>query len=120
VASQVELMTVRDATTGQEQQVAHLLVRTPTKKPRDMKVTAEQKAINRTINTIRVRAEHCIEWAKNWAILVTQFRCSHAIDTSIRHVVCGLVNQQTARWQKAQRTEATYCAETLICCMLIR
>jgi hypothetical protein len=57
-----------------------------------------------------VRVEHCIGWAKNWAILATQFRCSHEIYTSILHVVCGLVNQQTERWQKAKQAEAAYCA----------
>jgi hypothetical protein len=110
VAAQVELVTVRDATTGQEQQVARLRVQTPTKKPRGGELADEQKASNRTINTVRVRAEHGIGWAKNWAILATQFRCSHTIYTSVMQVVCGLVNLQTRRWQEAKHAEAAYCA----------
>jgi hypothetical protein len=110
VAAQVEPVTVRDTTTGQTQQVARLRVQTPTKKPRGGELTDEQKADNRTINTVRVRAEHCIGWAKNWAILATQFRCSHTIYTSVMHVVCGLVNRQTERWQEAKQAETAYCA----------
>jgi hypothetical protein len=110
VAAQVETVTVRDAMTGQTQQVARLTVQTPIKKPRGGDLTDEQKAYNRTINTVRVRAEHCIGWAKNWAILATQFRCSHAIYTSVMQAVCGLVNQQTQRWQEAKQAEAAYCA----------
>jgi hypothetical protein len=110
VAAQVETVTVRDATTGQAQQVACLTVQTPIKKPRGGELTDAQKAYNRTINTVRVRAEHCIGWAKNWAILATQFRCSHAIYTSVMQAVCGLVNQQTQRWQEAKQAEAAYCA----------
>jgi hypothetical protein len=110
VAAQVETVTVRDATTGQTQQVARLRVQTPIKKPRGGELTDEQNASNRTINTVRVRAEHCIGWAKNWAILATQFRCSHTIYTSVMQVVCGLVNRQTERWQEAKRADAAYCA----------
>jgi hypothetical protein len=110
VAAQVELVTVRDATTGQEQQVARLHVQTPSKKPRGGECTDEQNAWNRTLNTVRVRAEHCIGWMKNWAILATQFRCRHAIYTSVMHAVCGLVNLQTQRWQEAKQAEAAYCA----------
>jgi hypothetical protein len=110
VAAQVETVTVRDATTGQAQQVARLTVQTPIKKPRGGELTDEQKAYNRTINTIRVRAEHCIGWAKNWTILATQFRCGHEIYTSVMQAVCGLVNQQTQRWQEAKQAEAAYCA----------
>jgi hypothetical protein len=110
VAAQVETVTVRDATTGQAQQVARLTVQTPIKKPRGGELTDEQKAYNRTINTVRVRAEHCIGWAKNWAILATQFRCGHEMYTSVMQAVCGLVNQQTQRWQEAKQTKAAYCA----------
>jgi hypothetical protein len=110
VVAQVETVTVRDATTGQTQQVARLRVQTPIKKPPGGDLTDEQKAYNRTINTVRVRAEHCIGWAKNWAILATQFRCSHTIYTSVMQVVCGLVNRQTERWQEAKQAEAAYCA----------
>jgi hypothetical protein len=110
VAAQVEMVTVRDATTDQAQQVARLHVETPIKKPRGGELTDEQKAYNRTINTVRVRAEHCIGWAKNWTILATQFRCGHEIYTSVMQAVCGLVNQQTQRWQEAKQAEAAYCA----------
>jgi hypothetical protein len=110
VAAQVETVMVRDATTGLTQQVARLHVQTPIKKPRGGELTDEQKASNRTINTVRVRAEHCIGWAKNWAILATQFRCGHEIYTSVMQAVCGLVNQQTQRWQEAKQAKAAYCA----------
>jgi hypothetical protein len=110
VAAQVDLVTARDATTGQEQQVARLHVRTPIKKPRGGERTDEQNTWNRTLNTVRVRAEHCIGWMKNWAILATQFRCRHEIYTSVMHAVCGLVNLQTQRWQDAKHAEAAYCA----------
>jgi hypothetical protein len=57
-----------------------------------------------------VRVKRCIGWAKNWAILATQFRCAHTIYTAVMEVVCGLVNQQTKRWQNANQTEEAYCA----------
>jgi hypothetical protein len=59
---------------------------------------------------VRVRAEHCIGWMKNWAILATQFRCQHEIYTSLMHAVCGMVNLQTQRWQDAHPAEPAYCA----------
>jgi hypothetical protein len=67
-------------------------------------LTDEQKAFNRQLATIRVRVEHCIGWAKNWAIIATRFRCAHSIYTLVMQVVCGLVNRQTQRWQAAQAT----------------
>jgi hypothetical protein len=37
----------------------------------------------------------------NWAIIATRFRCAHSIYNLVMQVVCGLVNQQTQRWQAA-------------------
>ncbi|NJP06108.1 MAG: transposase family protein [Chloroflexaceae bacterium] len=87
-----------------------LTVRTPHKKPRGGELTEAQKAENHAINASRVRVEHCIGWIKNWTILATQFRCDHAIYSLVMQVVCGLVNQQTKRWQEAKQAEAAYCA----------
>jgi hypothetical protein len=86
--------------------VPRLTVQTPTKKPKGGELSDEQRAFNRALGAIRVRIEHCIGWAKNWAILATRFRCGHAIYTSIMRTICGLVNLQTARWQAAK----AYCA----------
>ena len=102
LAGQVPLVVVRDATTGSEQLVPRLVVQTPYKKPRGGELTAEQVAFNTALGALRVRVEHCIGWAKNWAILATRFRCAHAIYTSIMRTVCGFVNVQTARWQAAK------------------
>lgn len=109
VATQVELVTVRD-TTGQEQHVPRLTVRMPHKKPRGGELTDAQHAANRAINTLRVRAEYCLGWAKNWAILEIHFRYAHDIYASIMQAICGLVNRQTHRWQAAKEAEAAYCA----------
>jgi len=104
LAQQVSLVTVRNAETGEEQQVPRLTVKTPIKKPKGQELTDEQKAFNRQLGAIRVRVEHCIGWVKNWAIIATRFRCAHSIYTLIMQVVCGLVNWQTQRWQAAATT----------------
>lgn len=102
LAKQVSLVTVRDVQSGAEVQVPRLTVQTPFKKPRGQELTVEQKTFNQQLNALRVRVEHCIGWAKNWAILATRFRCAHVIYTSIMQTVCGLVNWQTQRWQAKQ------------------
>ena len=99
---QVEIVTVRNPDTGEEQQVPRVTVKTPCKKPPDGALTEAQKAFNQGLNSLRVRVEHCIGWIKNWAIIRTRFRCAHDIYTLIMQVVCGFVNQQTERWQTAQ------------------
>ena len=105
--SQVSLVTVVNPATGEEQLVPRLTVQTPFKKPKGGELTQEQKVFNRQLNSVRVRVEHCIAWAKNWAILATRFRCAHSIYTPILRTVFGLVNAQTQRWQAAK---AAYCA----------
>ncbi len=102
LAKQVDLVTVINSETGEEQEVARLLVQTPFKKPKGGELTEDQKAFNSALNAIRVRVEHCIGWAKNWAILATRFRCAHSIYSSIFRTICGLVNFQTQRWQAAK------------------
>ncbi len=110
---QVQVVTVRDPVTGAEQSVPRLTVQTPYKKPKGQELTDKQRAFNHALNAVRVRVEHCIGWAKNWAILATRFRCAHTIYTSIMQLVCGLVNVQTHRWQAAKAAnpaQAAYCA----------
>lgn len=102
LAQEVTLITVRDAETGAEQQVARLTVKTPFKKPKGGALTEAQEAFNRQLGAIRVRVEHCIGWVKNWKVIATRFRCAHAIYTAILRTVCGLVNWQTERWQAAK------------------
>lgn len=102
LAKQVELVTVRNVETGQEEQVPRLTVKTPFKKPKGGELNEEQKAFNKELGSIRVRVEHCIGWVKNWAIIATRFRCAHTIYTEVMQVVCGLVNLQTQRWQAAK------------------
>jgi hypothetical protein len=106
LAQRVSLVTVQDAETGQPQQVPRLLIKTPFKKPKGGELNQEQKAYNRAIGQVRVRAEHCIGWVKNWAIIATRFRCAHSIYTEVMQVVCGLVNLQTQRWQAAKSPAA--------------
>jgi len=96
---QVERVTVVDVETGEQQEVARLTVQTPYKKPRGGELTEEQRAFNAELSAIRVRVEHCIGWAKNWAILANRFRCAHSVYTPILRTICGLVNLQTLRWQ---------------------
>jgi len=102
LADQVSLVTVRNLETGVEQQVPRVTVHTPFKKPKGKELTEQQQVFNRQLAAIRVRVEHCIGWAKNWAILATRFRCSHSIYTSVIQTICGLVNEQTQRWQTAR------------------
>ena len=102
LAKLVDLITVRNAATGVEQQIPRLLVQTPFKKPKGGELTAEQNAFNLQLSRVRVRVEHCIGWVKNWAIIATRFRCAHGLYTLIMQVVCGLVNGQTQRWQAAK------------------
>jgi len=98
----VTLVTVRNAETGDEQQVPRLQVKTPFKKPKGKALTDEQEEFNRQLSAIRIRIEHCIGWVKNWDIIATRFRCAHSIYTLIMQGVCGFVNLQTARWQMAK------------------
>jgi len=104
---QVSLVTVTDVVTGQQQQVPRLVLETPIKKPKGSELTEEQRAFNRQLNAIRVRVEHCIGWVKNWRIISTRFRCAHEIYDTVMQVVCGLVNQQTQRWQQAKAQAAS-------------
>ena len=99
---QVGQVTMINPETGEQQSVARLLVQTPYKKPRGHQLTEEQKAFNTLLGAIRVRIEHCIGWAKNWAILANRFRCAHSIYTAIMRTICGLVNLQTQHWQLAK------------------
>jgi hypothetical protein len=107
LAQQVALVTVTDVETGEQQQVPRLTLETPIKKPKGGELTDEQKAFNRQLNAIRVRVEHCIGWVKNWRITSTRFRCAHEIYDTVMQVVCGLVNQQTQRWQNAPAQAAS-------------
>jgi DDE superfamily endonuclease/Helix-turn-helix of DDE superfamily endonuclease len=100
LAAQVELVQVRKGDTSE--MVPRLKVQTPFKKPKGGELSDEQKAFNRALGAIRIRVEHCIGWAKNWAILASRFRCDHTIYTSIMQTICGFVNAQTQRWQAAK------------------
>ena len=107
LAAEVEWVTVCDTTTGAEHTVPRLILRTPFKKPIGHDLTPHQDAFNHALGHIRIRIEHCIGWAKNWAILATRFRCDHGIYTPIFQLICGLVNAQTDRWQHPKNP---YCA----------
>ena len=102
LAAQVPSVAVCDPLTGEVHVLPRLSVQTPFKKPKGQELTDDQKAFNRALGAIRVRVEHCIGWAKNWAILATRFRCDHAIYTPIFRTICGFVNVQTQRWQAAK------------------
>lgn len=102
MAEQVGLITVCNPETGIGQQVPRLTVCTPFKKMKGKELTEQQEKFNSQLSAIRVRVEHCIGWVKNWAIIATRFRCSHLIYTSVIQTVCGLVNEQTQRWQTAR------------------
>ncbi len=99
LAAEVPYVQVRDPISGATALVPRLTVDTPIKKPKGREVTEAQKTFNQVLSAVRMRVEHCIGWAKNWAILATRFRCDHTIYTSIMSTVCGLVNTQTQRWQ---------------------
>ena len=103
---QVDLVTVLDQASGESHLVPRLLVKTPYKKPKGDELSEQQLAFNAALSRIRIRVEHCIGWAKNWAILATRFRCDHSIYTSVMRTICGFVNAQTYRWQAAK----AYCA----------
>jgi len=103
---QVERITVLDQATGASEVVPRLVVKTPHKKPKGQELSEQQQAFNGAMSRIRIRVEHCIGWAKNWAILATRFRCDHSIYTSVMRTICGFVNAQTYRWQAAK----AYCA----------
>ena len=98
----VQQVRVVDPETGEQQEVARLTVQTPVKKPKGGELSEEQRTFNANLSSIRVRVEHCIGWAKNWAILANRFRCAHSVYTPIMRTICGLVNLQTQHWQAAQ------------------
>ncbi|KJV04952.1 transposase family protein [Methylocucumis oryzae] len=102
MTDQVSLITLSNPETGLQQKIPRLTVCIPFKKLKGKELTEQQEAFNSQLSAVRVRVEHCIGWVKNWAIIATRFRCSHSIYTSIMHTVCGLVNEQTRRWQMAR------------------
>jgi len=102
LATGVEQVLVIDTISGASTSCPRLTVKTPVKKPKGGELSAEQQAFNRALGSIRIRVEHCLGWAKNWAILANRFRCSHARYTSLMCIVFGLVNAQTQRWQDAR------------------
>ena len=102
LAKQVTLVTLVNPETGELYQIPRLNLETPVKKPKGGQLTEDQVEFNRLLNSIRVRIEHCIGWVKNWKIISTRFRCAHSIYTQVMQVVCGLVNWQTQRWQRAK------------------
>lgn len=99
---QVCQATVINPETGEQQTLARLIVQTPFKKPKGGELTEEQETFNTLLGAIRVRIEHCIGWAKNWAILANRFRCAHSIYTAVMRTICGFVNLQTQHWQAAK------------------
>lgn len=102
LAAQVPTVLVREEGGDEAQLVPRLKVQTPYKKPKGGELSEVQREYNRLLGKIRVRVEHCIGWAKNWAILATRFRCAHTIYTKVMRVICGFVNVQTERWQAAK------------------
>jgi hypothetical protein len=102
MADQVSLITIYNPETSIEQQIPRLTVCTPFKKRKGKELTEQQEEFNSQLSAVRVRVEHCIGWVKNWAIIATRFRCSHLIYSSVMQTVCGLVNEQTQRWQIAR------------------
>jgi len=57
VGKQVPLVTVRNPETGEEHQIPRLQVNIPFKKPKEEELTDEQKAFNRLLQAVRVRAD---------------------------------------------------------------
>lgn len=102
MAGQVSLINIYIPETDTEQRIPRLTVCTPIKKRKGIKLTGQQQEFNSQLSAIRVRVEHCIGWVKNWAIIANRFRCSHLIYTAVMQTVCGLVNEQTQRWQTAR------------------
>jgi hypothetical protein len=102
MADQVSLITMYNPETSIKQQIPRLTVCTPIKKRKGKELTEQQEEFNCQLSAVRVRVEHCIGWVKNWAIIATHFRCSHLIYSSVMQTVCGLVNEQTQRWQMAR------------------
>jgi hypothetical protein len=98
----VSTISTLDVQTGVEKQVPRVKAYTPFKKPKRQELTEEQKALNRALASIWIRVRHCIGWIKNWTILATRFRCSHSIYGLVMQTICGLVNQQTLRWQRVK------------------
>lgn len=109
VTDTVSTLSTRHVETGVEKKVPRVKAYTPFKKPKGQELTEEQKAFNRALASIRIRVEHCIGWIKNWKILSERFRCSHSIYGLVMQTTCGLVNQQTLRWQMIKGSSA-YCA----------
>ena len=91
-----------DIETLDNYEVPDIYLHIPFKKPKGQELTQEQIDYNRQVSSIRVRIEHCNGWIKNWGIIAQRFRCDHSIYTLVMQVVCGLVNRQTERWQKAK------------------
>ncbi len=99
LAAQIPYVHVHDPVSGATALVPRLRVYTPIKKPKGQALTEAQQTFNRVLSAVRMRVEHCVGWAKNWAILATRFRCAHTIYTPIMRTICGFVNVQTQRWQ---------------------
>ena len=104
LAKQVEMVTVRNIETGQEEQVPRLTVNTPFKKPKGGDLSEEQKAFNKALGSIRVRVEHCIGWVKNWATLTRQ---ADLIHLGIRWQTNALTELNIPRPQRGGKSQRT-------------
>ncbi|GAB4450319.1 MAG: hypothetical protein Fur0044_45860 [Anaerolineae bacterium] len=107
LAHQVALVTLLNPETAELTQIPRLTLETPFKKPKGGELTQEQVEFNHSLNSIRVRIEHCIGWVKNWKIIGSRFGCARQIYTPLRQIVAGLVNWQTQRWQQAKAQMTT-------------
>jgi hypothetical protein len=74
----------------------------PKKKPRNQELSAEEKAENKIISSIRIVVEHVIAGVKRCRIVHDVFRNTVAhFDDLVMEIACGLHNFRTTLRYKA-------------------
>lgn len=74
----------------------HVCIYQPKKKPRGGELTAEEKAENKMISSIRILVEHVIAGVKRCRIVHDVFRNTTAhFDDLVMEIACGLHNFRT-------------------------
>ncbi len=71
----------------------------PYKKKKGKKLTAQQKAYNKTQSKIRIKVEHAIAQIKKFRISSEVFRNKLSRHDTISEIVCGIVNYKI-KWKK--------------------
>src|SRR3954447_415662 len=70
----------------------------PYKKPKDDKLSGEEKEYNRALSSVRIRVEHRLGRAKRFRIVGDRFRNPLGMHDTKSSTIAGLVNIEAGFW----------------------